>query len=106
MAEADGKLPAGAHFEPESLAQWWATKLDFDRYITPDPVLIQALTVMAVLGSCGRSPELTWLCPSHVMLVMSSATVRPPVMTWNAPVLPLFVKKLRTENDSAWSQSV
>jgi len=43
LAEADGRLPAGAHFEAPMLAEWWSTTLPFDEFLKPDPVLIEAL---------------------------------------------------------------
>lgn len=43
VAEADGRLPDGAHFETQSLAKWWASKLEFEKYLKPDPELIAAL---------------------------------------------------------------
>ena len=43
MAEADGALPAGANFEAQMLADWWADGLDFARYLTPNPTLIDSL---------------------------------------------------------------
>jgi len=43
VAEADGRLPASAHFDAAALAEWWATKLDFERFIKPEPQLIKAL---------------------------------------------------------------
>jgi putative hydrolase of the HAD superfamily len=42
IAEADGRLPAGAHFEAEELATWWATKLDFSS-LPQDEQLVTAL---------------------------------------------------------------
>ena len=29
VAEAEGRLPTGYHFDPQDLAEWWATNLDF-----------------------------------------------------------------------------
>ena len=43
MADEDGRLPAGHHFPQESLGEWWAEKCDFDKYLKPDPELIEAL---------------------------------------------------------------
>ncbi len=43
MAEGDGRLPTGAHFETPMLSNWWATKLDFERYLSPDAALIESL---------------------------------------------------------------
>ena len=43
VAEADGRLPAGAHFEAADLAEWWSTRLDFARFLSPDPAFIASL---------------------------------------------------------------
>jgi putative hydrolase of the HAD superfamily len=43
VAEAEGKLPAGAHFEAAELADWWAENLDFAKYLPPNPTLVDSL---------------------------------------------------------------
>jgi putative hydrolase of the HAD superfamily len=43
VAEAEGRLPAGAHFETAALASWWAETLDFTAFLTPNPALIDSL---------------------------------------------------------------
>lgn len=45
IAEAEGRLPVGAHFEAQDLAMWcwWATKLDFASFLQADPKLVEAL---------------------------------------------------------------
>jgi len=57
-AEADGRLPEGAHFEAEQLAHWWATKLAFDRYITPDTDFVSDLAELQLqLVAFSNSPR-------------------------------------------------
>jgi len=43
VAESEGRLPAGAHFEAEMLAEWWAEGLDFSGYLRPDEETIASL---------------------------------------------------------------
>ena len=43
VAEQEGALPEGVHFEAAHLADHWASKLDFARYLTPNPTLIDSL---------------------------------------------------------------
>lgn len=43
VAEQEGRLPKKAHFKTEELAEWWATKLEFDKFLSPDPEVIDAL---------------------------------------------------------------
>jgi len=63
MAEADGRLPAGAHFEPAMLAEWWSTKLDFDAYLSPDELLINALATSPLkLVAFTNAPRKYALC--------------------------------------------
>ena len=43
IAEAEGVLPEGVHFEATQLAEWWAMRLDFARYLVPNVKLIDSL---------------------------------------------------------------
>jgi len=43
VAEAEGKLPEGACFDAAALSEWWATRLDFERYLKPDEALNESL---------------------------------------------------------------
>ena len=51
VAEADGRLPPGAHFELADLAEWWSSKLDFSM-LQPDPVLTEALASCPLRHVC------------------------------------------------------
>ena len=43
VAEKEGALPKGAHFEADMLADWWTEHLDFEKFLTPNPRLIESL---------------------------------------------------------------
>lgn len=43
VAEADGRLPPGKHFDKDVLGNYWADNCDFKRYLSARPELIESL---------------------------------------------------------------
>ena len=43
VAEAEGRLPAGAHFDPADLAEWWSTRLAFSKFLSVDAAFVHSL---------------------------------------------------------------
>lgn len=46
MAEQEGALPRGSHFDPASLGEYWSEHCDFDKYLEPDLDFIDALKTL------------------------------------------------------------
>eukprot|EP00040_Diaphanoeca_grandis_P025636 m.142293 g.142293 ORF g.142293 m.142293 type:complete len:152 (+) comp30244_c0_seq2:129-584(+) len=43
IADEEGKLPPGVHFEKASLGRYWAEHCDYKRYLTPDKAFIESM---------------------------------------------------------------